>query len=237
VRERIEKSSGSVGSHISFEVGKPTFRVLTLPSAAQLSGKLFYSERRQSLLTRSRSLRRGCRMRRSEGMERRPEEESEERSSGRQGKKRPSWDRRAEENWKVKKLLPSPFADVLEFNRVLQDELYSLYFSFFLYRSIYPPIHSVFFLLLLSISRWLTFLFFFRGSLSLCSFTSHFIRHRHEHSSIRGSSLTTVCLSMWLQMKCNKMFSIFPDENYTRLVDVQLSDWLNEYDLQVRSIR
>lgn len=39
--------------------------------------------------------------------------------------------------------LPSPtHIDVLEFNRVLQDELYSLYF-FFLYRSIYPSIVSI----------------------------------------------------------------------------------------------
>lgn len=33
VRKQIEKSSASDGSHISFEVGKPTSRVLTSPSA------------------------------------------------------------------------------------------------------------------------------------------------------------------------------------------------------------
>lgn len=154
MRERIEKSSASVGSHISFEVGKPTFRVLTLPSAAQLSGKLFYSGRRQSLLTRSRSLRRGCaRWERARGWRdgrRRMREEVVE-----EGKKRSSWDRRVEENWKVKKLFPHP-ADVLEFNRALQDELYSLLLLFIsVYLSIYT--FSVFFLfLLLSISRWFT---------------------------------------------------------------------------------
>lgn len=80
VRKRIEKSraSASVGSHISFEVGKPTFRVLTLPSGTQLSGKLFYSGAKAipsppllSLSSRpidsSRSLRRGCGMRTSMG--------------------------------------------------------------------------------------------------------------------------------------------------------------------------
>lgn len=47
----------------------------------------------------------------------------------------------------------------MEFNRVLQDELYSFLYStpsFFLHQSIYPPISSVFFLFLyLSVDRFL----------------------------------------------------------------------------------
>lgn len=53
-----------------------------------------------------------------------------------------------EERKKIEKSRSFPSFDVLaEFNRVLQDELYSFfYFSFFLYRSIYPSIPLVFLL-------------------------------------------------------------------------------------------
>lgn len=93
-------------------------------------------------------------MRRSEG-----DEEAAGGGGGERGEKRQR-ERRSgraeiEERKKIEKSrsFPLPPADVLEFNRALQDELYSLYFSFFLYRSIYPPIPSVFFLSPLSISR------------------------------------------------------------------------------------
>lgn len=187
VKKRIEKSSASVGSHISFEVGKPTFRVLTLPSAAQLSGKLFYSGRRQSLLTRPRSLRRGCGMRRSEGMKSRRKRWRTRKWEG--GKKRSRWDRRAEENWKVKKLplVPPTCSSLTAYCETSFTLLTSLSFYIGLFIRLYLRFSfSFYFPPFLTMTHLLLFL-------ARCSFTSHFISRRERRasrSSIRKSSAT-----------------------------------------------
>jgi len=57
--ERIEKSSASVGSHISFEVRKPTSGVLTSPSGTTFR-KIILLGAKPISIDSPRSLRRGC---------------------------------------------------------------------------------------------------------------------------------------------------------------------------------